>query len=156
MTALQNPQQRPHAWCLAALLLFFLFRVLAQLLQYLKPVNALPDFDRWMSGAIPYSLLLFSQIIIFAALGLIVLRWTSRPVIPSRVRGRVLGTFGIAYFTLMLVRLVIGTTFADPPDWFAYPIPAFFHLVLASFFIVMARYHSKFASNDSPHCETDH
>jgi hypothetical protein len=41
----------------------------------------------------------------------------------------------------MLLRLILGLTLLSSVSWFATPIPAFFHLVLASIVLVIGHYH---------------
>ncbi|MEM7791990.1 MAG: hypothetical protein AAF546_11360, partial [Verrucomicrobiota bacterium] len=48
---------------------------------------------------------------------------------------------GLIYFFAMFFRLTFGVIFESAPQWFSYSIPAFFHLVLASFLLVIAHYH---------------
>ena len=54
------------AIALASLLLLFVARVLAQLIQLLWPNDLLPEFAEWQSGTLPYGALLASQIAIVA------------------------------------------------------------------------------------------
>ena len=51
-----------YGYGLLALLILFCFRVGAQALQRWAPVNFLPPFEDWQSGALPYELLLAFQI----------------------------------------------------------------------------------------------
>ncbi|MEM7791418.1 MAG: hypothetical protein AAF546_08450 [Verrucomicrobiota bacterium] len=46
---------------LTLLLVIFCFRVFAQLLQAVQPVDFLPPFERWASGLLPYPILLITQ-----------------------------------------------------------------------------------------------
>ena len=45
---------RSYAVALAGLLLLFVFRVVAQFVQWIHPVDFLPPFDDWHSGILPY------------------------------------------------------------------------------------------------------
>lgn len=146
MSRSNDSLQRRHAWMLGGLLLLFALRVLGQWVQSIHPLPVLPDFDRWMSGALPYPLLLVCQLFILVALSSIIIRWYCQSVRPSLAWGRLLGILGSLYFAVMFIRLVVGVLFESAPAWFDYPIPAFFHLVLAAFPLVMSRYHLRSAS----------
>jgi hypothetical protein len=47
---------------------------------------------------------------------------------------------GTIYFGAMFLRLVIGLSVPLAPAWFSATIPAFFHLVLAAYILVLAGY----------------
>jgi len=44
----------------------------------------------------------------------------------------------------MLFRLVAGLTFVTNHSWFSARIPTFFHLVLASFLLLLGSFHYKY------------
>ncbi len=48
---------------------------------------------------------------------------------------------GLLYFMAMAFRLVIGFAVAPNHPWFGALIPAFFHLVLASFMMLVGHFH---------------
>jgi hypothetical protein len=101
----------------------------------------LPSFESWHGGVLPYPLLLSSQAAILGWLG-----WTARRVgagsiEPNRRVGRAALTFGAVYFAVMLVRLVLGVTVLTHLRWFASPLPAFFHLVLATYVLLFGVVH---------------
>lgn len=50
---------------------------------------------------------------------------------------RVCLAFGGAYFAVMAFRWLAGLTFLADQAWFAKSLPAFFHLVLASFILLL-------------------
>ncbi|GAB1723526.1 MAG: hypothetical protein GDA65_19400 [Nitrospira sp. CR1.1] len=133
---------RPYGWLLLGLLLLFLFRVVAQLVQAFSPVTALPSFEIWQSGAIPYPLLVVFQIIILIACARVVWSFLSGTVVPSGKKGRLLLIFGWIYFIAMGLRLLIGLTMAPDHYWFGAIVPALFHLVLAGFVVVCGFFHS--------------
>ncbi len=124
-------------WILLGL---FCFRVAAQLIQALAPVSLLPAFEAWHSGALPYPLLVATQLVIIT-----VYAWTAWGIQVGRTRpdrrlGRWLLGLGGVYFAFMLVRLALGATVAQQ-TWFDAPIPSVFHLVLAGFLLVAANFH---------------
>ena len=119
-------------WGLTAL---FLLRILAQPLA--DRIPALPPFDAWQGSRLPYPLLLASQLGILA---LMVWGNLRAPGLRTQPRlARALTIVGVAYLVTMFVRLGVGLVWADAPVWFQRPLPAFFHLVLASWVLLMAR-----------------
>ena len=128
----------PWLWLLTAL---FAFRVIAQPLALVW--DPLPPFESWHSRTLPYAALLFFQILILLVMSLITMRFSRGAVRPSRVLGAALLAFGGLYFGVMLVRLVAGLTLMQGHGWFDRPLPAVFHLVLASFVIAIGRYHRR-------------
>ncbi len=134
-------RQRKFALLLLAPLLLFLFRTIAQLVQLLWPVSWLPDFSIWHSGTLPYGLLLPVQILILVAMVLFVARLLTGKIKHRPQWSRALKTVGIIYFSLMLFRLIAGVTFLSHLHWFASSIPAFFHLVLATFLLLTGQLH---------------
>jgi sterol desaturase/sphingolipid hydroxylase (fatty acid hydroxylase superfamily) len=125
-------------WLLAAL---FAIRVAAQPAALLSGLSFLPSFESWHSGVLPYGVLLASQFVILAWLGRTAWRFTAGTMVPSRPAGRVLIAVGGVYFVSMLVRLILGLTILHGNRWFASPLPAFFHLVLASYLLLAGHFH---------------
>lgn len=129
-----------HVWALSALLALFCFRVGAQLVQAVDAVPFLPPFWDWQGSALSYPLLLGAQFAIITGFALII-RLVARGGLAPRcwqVHGCLL--FGAAYFGVMAVRLAAGMTVLAQNPWFAKPLPALFHLVLASFVLVFGHY----------------
>ena len=132
---------QPYAkwlWLCAGL---FAFRVAAQLAALLFKPSFLPAFESWHGGVLPYPVLLTTQIFI-----LIWLAWTARQfskssVYPRRRLGMLIIIFATLYFLVMLLRLLLGLTFLGEHRWFASYLPAFFHLVLASYLILYGHFH---------------
>jgi len=117
----------------------FCFRVVAQLIVANIETGILPAFERWHSGAMPYWMLFLVQVLI---LGLMVRTnrfYTTGKIIASPVLGRVLLIFGTIYLLGMVLRLGLGLTLFSDDRWFANHIPTFFHLVLASWVLVVGR-----------------
>lgn len=130
---------RRYALVLSLLLAAFVGRVLAQLLQVWTPLPWLPPFEAWHSGLLPYPLLVASQLIIIGlALRVIVALLRGRT--SSRGAGRVLVAIGALYFTAMVGRLVLGLTALSHIAWFDARLPTGFHLVLASFLLVLGAF----------------
>jgi len=129
-----------HVVLLASLTTLFAFRVAAQFVQYASPIRFLPPFEAWQGSRLSYPLLLTSQLLILA-----VMIWgtntVSRRVRAARRIGVWLLTLGSAYFGSMGARLVLGLTILAHVAWFAKPLPAFFHMVLASYLLTLGHYH---------------
>ncbi len=133
---------RRNALALLILTVIFAFRVVTQLIQAWHPIRFLPPFEVWHSGALPYSWLVGTQVVIMAMCLLIVWKLFNNTVIPSLRKGRLLLVFGSIYFGGMCIRLFLGTTVASEHEWFGATLPTVFHLVLGSFVILYGRFHS--------------
>jgi len=129
-----------HVWVLSALLALFCFRVAAQLVQAVHTLPFLPPFWDWQGSALPYPLLLGAQVVIIAGFAWFIGRVARGGLKPKcwQVHGCLL--FGAIYFGIMAMRLVAGLTVLAQTPWFAKPLPALFHLVLASFVLVFGHY----------------
>ena len=132
---------RRYALVLWILTVLFCFRVVAQLVQVWYPVEFLPAFDRWHSGALPYVLLVGVQGVILAACVRIVWGVFKGTIAPSTQKGKVLFALGTIYLLGMCTRLFVGLTIAPDHYWFGATLPTVFHLVLASFIMVYGRFH---------------
>ena len=119
----------------------FLVRVLAQLTQKFHPIAVLPPFDAWQSGAVPYGMLLASQITIILVAGWALLLLAEGRQRPSRRFGHFMLAFGATYFAVMSVRLAVSLTFAESGSWWDATLPTVFHLVLASFALLLGHFH---------------
>ena len=124
-------------------MLFALFacRVVAQPLALVVHSAVLPPFEAWHSGAIPYSLLLASQLLILSASGRTAWRFSTGAVKPRRAVGVAAIAFGGLYFLGMMARLILGATVLSDVRWFASPVPTLFHLVLAGYLLVLGDFH---------------
>lgn len=129
-----------HVVWLWALTILFAFRVAAQAVQLASPTAVLPPFDAWQGSGLDYPALLVSQLLI---LGVMVAGATrvSRGLHTSRRAGTWLLALGSVYFAAMAVRLVLGLTVLAHVSWFAKPLPALFHLVLAGYLLTLGHYH---------------
>ena len=83
---------------LEVLPLLFCFRVVAQLIQAFYPVDFLPPFETWQSGALPYWLLVAFQFIIIVVCINVVIRFTRGKATPSYKAGRIYLAFGVCTF----------------------------------------------------------
>jgi len=119
----------------------FLCRVVAQPLALVVHSAVLPPFEAWHSGAIPYSLLLASQLLILAASGWMAWRFSIGAVEPRRPIGLAAIAVGGLYFLGMVARLVLGATVLSDVRWFASPVPTVFHLVLAGYLLLVGCFH---------------
>ena len=130
-----------YANILWLLLVLFVCRVFAQLLVYFIDIPYVPSFNQWHSASMPYGLLIFSQSVIILIFTRITLSFTSARVVPRYRAGLALLSVGGLYFSLMLSRLMIAFFSLSDIPWWNKPIPSFFHLVLASFLIVVGYFH---------------
>ncbi len=129
---------------LIVLFSLFCFRVAAQAVQLIYPLPFIPAFADWHSGALPYGLLLLSQLIIIVLCLKVIYSFRGDRISPSLKSGKLYLILGCLYFSVKMVRIIGGFTFAADVSWFQARIPAFFHLVLASFLIVLGFFHYKF------------
>jgi len=130
-----------YAFVLLMLAGLFGFRVVAQLVQAWHPVDFLPPYSVWHSGALPYGLLVGVQGVILAACLRIVWGVFKGTLAPSRQKGKILFPLGTIYLLAMCTRLLVGLTIAPDHYWFGATLPTVFHLVLASFLILYGRFH---------------
>lgn len=141
---------RQYAFLLLMLIGLFGFRVVAQLVQVWYPVDFLPPYSVWHSGALPYSLLVGVQGVILAVCLKIIWGMFRGMIVPSRQKGKILFALGTIYLVAMCTRLFVGLTIAPGHYWFGATLPTVFHLVLASFVILYGRFHfiaSQFSSS---------
>jgi chromate transport protein ChrA len=129
-------------WSLMAL---FCLRVTGQLVQALAPLQVLPAFEHWQGSRLPYPVLLGAQLVIVGIMVRVALRFSRGRVSPSRRLGTALLAIGVLYFVVMALRLMLGLSVLSHLPWFAKVIPAFFHLVLAGYILVVGAYHWRYA-----------
>lgn len=134
-------RQRRFAFLLIVPFSLFLMRVAIQFLQLQAPVSWLPPFASWQSGALPYPWLLASQMMILALMSYVVWRLGQGNIQQNRWLGHIWLRVGVIYFFFMLLRLITGLTVFSGIHWFGSPIPALFHLILASFLILLGKLH---------------
>ena len=90
---------------------------------------------------IPYWLLLAIQILILAVMIYVSLRVQSGQLSPNPRAGKTLAWLGALYFAGSLARIVAGLAIPSAAPWFRTWIPAFFHVVLATYVLTIAHYH---------------
>ncbi len=135
---IKSKQFAPWLWLLFSL---FLFRVCAQLLQIPFNIAFLPAFEHWHSATLPYGLLLTSQIVILILLGRVTYRFSQGKLEPKQRTGRIWMSLGLIYLSVMLFRLIMGLSFYSELVWFSRTLPTLFHIVLASFMLLVAAFH---------------
>lgn len=145
----QIPSRR-YAAGLWLLLFLFTFRVVAQPLALVVHSAVLPPFESWHSAALPYGVLLASQVAILLVLGWTAWRFTVGDVHPRRGAGTLALALGGVYFVTMVARLILGLTTLSHVRWFASPIPTAFHLVLATALLVFGRFHYIYGAKMPP------
>lgn len=137
--SLRASRYAPWLWVLTGL---FVARVAAQLSLRFVDVPLLPPFDAWHGGVLPYGWLLGGQLIVVAVLVGTALAFSSGKVVPAPRLGVVLLLLGTIYLGAMGVRLVLGLTVLDGHPWFTVRIPIVFHLVLATFVLLVGSFHA--------------
>ena len=125
---------------LIIILILFSFRVISQYLQLNANIEFLPEFDAWHSASIPYPFLLCSQLIIIFLSVTVILKIYNNSYRANDKRAKILLWLGWLYFTFMMIRFLLSITFMQSHVWFGATLPAFFHMVLASFLIVLGSY----------------
>jgi hypothetical protein len=129
--------------------LFFFLRVIGQLIQHFNSVAWLPQLEIWQGSSLPYGLLFSSQLIILAVMICITRQHASGCVQKNPSKGKWLLAFGVLYFVGMTGRLVIGLTNLSTHPWFHKFLPAFFHLVLAIFVLLLAAFHMNWVGKNN-------
>ncbi len=135
-----RPERRrgvTRAQLLWVLLALFALRVLGQLLVVAGLAPFLPPLEDWQSGLLPYPLLLASQVVILAVLAWVCVQFSRGDgyvVRPRAWLGTPLWIAGWLYAIGMVVRYALLRRDA---------IPVAFHIVLASFLLVLAHHHRR-------------
>jgi hypothetical protein len=127
----------PRAALLWILLTLFVLRVLGQLLVVNDLAPFLPPMDEWQSGLLPYPVLLASQIAIGAVLATVCIQFSRGKgyfVRPHAWLATPLWLVGWLYAIGMVVRYAILRRDL---------IPVTFHIVLATFLLVVAHEHRR-------------
>lgn len=119
----------------------FALRVVAQFTQYIFQTDFLPAFEQWQGSQLPYPVLLVMQVLILLIMFILNVRVTSGKLKANRFTGKLVLVFSVVYFISMAVRLLLGLSLYADNAWYAKWIPAVFHLVLASYVLVLGFYH---------------
>ena len=130
-------------WTLLAL---FIGRVVGQLVVWLYAPAFLPPMEAWYSGLMPYQYLLPVQIVmivVFAKICLDISQGVGFWAKPKPRLGLWLRNFGFIYFAGMIVRYVLRMAWYPEERWTGGTIPIVFHFVLATYFIILGRYHCR-------------
>jgi len=98
------------------------------------------ESQQWQGSSLPYPVLLTFQMLIVLVVAIVIRRISVGKLKPNIRQGRLLLALGSFYFFVMLLRLAFGLTIFSSVSWFAKPIPAFFHLVLASIVLLIGHY----------------
>jgi len=128
-------------WTLLAL---FAGRVAGQLAVALDAAPFLPPMDEWQSGLLPYPLLLAAQFVLIAGLGSVCVqfsRGSGYVVRPHKWLATPLWVAGWIYAASMAARYAVWMAIRPEERWTGDLIPVVFHIVLASFLLVVAGYH---------------
>lgn len=129
----------PWLWLLTGL---FCLRVIAQPVTLFVDIPYVPPFEQWHSATLPYGVLLAGQLVIIAVLIRTALAFSSGRVAPARRLGVALLSLGTAYLGVMLSRLLLGLTILGGHRWFTSHVPTLFHIVLATFVLLLGKFHS--------------
>ena len=122
---------------LALLTGLFVFRVTAQALQQWWPIEYLPPFEAWQGSSLSYPLLLSAQLLIATTMVCCVFRVAlNKPITVPRM-ATYLSYFSWVYLSASLLRFCLGYFELIDHRWFAQLIPAAFHLVLATFILLL-------------------
>jgi hypothetical protein len=126
---------------LSLLICLFTIRVVAQPLSLFFQFKLLPSFESWHGGVLPYPILIVAQGLIIVWMCRVVKQFNNGSALASHRLGVYVLIFASIYFTLMLVRLILGLTLLVENRWFASMLPALFHMVLATFLLLYGHFH---------------
>lgn len=130
----------PWLWLLTG---FFALRVAAQPAALLVDHRLLPRFEAWHSGTIPYEALVLCQMGILVGMATVSRRFARGLVRPRRTLGLAVYALGLVYGVAMVLRVILGVTILPHSRWFSSWLPTLFHLVLASFLLLVSHYHRR-------------
>jgi hypothetical protein len=135
-----------RAAALWVLLTLFAGRVFGQLAVVLNVAPFLPPMEEWQSGLLPYPALFAAQVVILAAFGVAAAQFTRGRGYFVESGGWLATPLWIAgwiYASAMVVRYAVWMTVRPDQRWTGDLIPVVFHVVLASFLIVVAHHHRR-------------
>jgi hypothetical protein len=134
------------ARALWALLALFVARVTGQALVAFAGVPWLPAMAEWYSGILPYPILFPLQIALVVLLGRVCVEFGRGEgffVRPNRAFAAPLWWLGWLYAGSMVVRYAATMIVRPEARWHHGTIPIVFHIVLATFVILVARHHRR-------------
>jgi hypothetical protein len=137
----QNAYNLPIAFSLWCLLMLFCFRVFAQLSTLFINMSWMPAFSQWHSAALPYPILLLSQLIIIGFFLRTAWQFSNNTFKASPTQGIWFIRIGIVYFVVMLIRYLLGLTLFCELRWFTQNLPILFHFVLAGLVLLTGAAH---------------
>jgi hypothetical protein len=120
--------------------LLFLVRVMGQIWVGICRPPSLPPWSEWHSGVLPYPLLLLTQLLLLMFMAVVNTDqargagWFGAVQLQTRNRLRL---FGIVYALAMIFRYAARMTLVPEARWLGGTIPIGFHLVLASWVILL-------------------
>ncbi|MFL6575255.1 MAG: hypothetical protein ACJ8MR_01460 [Povalibacter sp.] len=114
----------------------FLLRVIGQFEALMQAPVWLPPMSAWYSGLVPYAALMPAQILILMLMCIL----NGREKLSSRWRWRKpVRIFSLAYFALMLIRLVVQGVSGATDLIEAGGIPVAFHWILALYLLTLTQ-----------------
>lgn len=127
----------PVLWLFTAM---FVLRVAGQVLVALKPRSWLPQMVQW--NLVPYPILLPTQLLLVALMVWIDLTFSHGAPALNPTLGLGLLAFSAVYAGAMPVRYAFRMARRPQERWFGGTIPMVFHIVLASYLLVLGRFHA--------------
>ncbi len=135
-----SPRARRHSFVLLwALSATFAGRIIVQLVQRISPVATLPPFEAWQSGLLPYGLLISLQLSLLAGMIATNIHLGFRKPVTCPLLAGTLLSLGACYFAFMLFRWGAALTFGAGHHFWGASLPAFFHLILAGWLILVGQ-----------------
>jgi len=137
MRALQNQQNyKGYSLIFVILTTLFCMRVLGQVLVAFFAVPYLPPMKAWMSGLMPYPILLPCQLLIIILLSKVCfdcLRGKGFALEAKPRLAKLMTSFGLIYMAATALRFAV----------FGASIPVLFHVVLAAFVLIYAHFQKR-------------
>ena len=128
---------------LAILTAAFALRVAGQFIVSRRAPTWLPPMVEWYSGVVPYPRLLAIQVVMLAAMSVVVIRlalgWPAF-VDPRPVLGTLLLLIAWPYALSMAIRYAVRMWRHPEARWTGRTIPIVFHVVLATWLFVVGSY----------------
>jgi hypothetical protein len=142
-SAIGATQRAVLLWTLLGL---FAARVAGQLAVASGRAPFLPPMEQWQSGLLPYPALVAFQIVALVLLGMVCVHFSRGSgyfVRHRRWLGTPLWILGWIYAASMVMRYAAWMTLRPDQRWTGDLIPVIFHIVLATFLLVVADHHRR-------------